>query len=224
MPEAPAADEEHPPEVEDLQRRAPQVDTGWPRQASPSSPSSMPARGQPDSRRESNQKAQEPQQRQASWSSAVGTTERRAPSTSVQTKEEMPPPDIDEPLVLIGDVNDWDMDLALQQHRLERRIGRNPKPDIKESKIRIEVPAGGTSFVIASALNPRTWTIFPGRGDGVMREGDRGTPVNLVVGQRKVDATDGRFILPGMGQAFSADVRVALRRGLAPEVWFTEAA
>mmetsp|Transcript_17536 Transcript_17536/g.39753 ORF Transcript_17536/g.39753 Transcript_17536/m.39753 type:complete len:358 (-) Transcript_17536:96-1169(-) len=133
---------------------------------------------------------------------------------------------VQEPLVLLGSINEWDEKRAQTFHRLSKCKSRDPS--IQEHRLRVRVPEDGMEFVICSWDNPQGWRLFPGDGPMALREAVQ-DHVNtyLAVGTRSEVLSmsgDRRFEVRGTGMAGAVDIRVLLTQGDQPLVWFTEIA
>mmetsp|Transcript_151572 Transcript_151572/g.484488 ORF Transcript_151572/g.484488 Transcript_151572/m.484488 type:complete len:640 (+) Transcript_151572:130-2049(+) len=136
-------------------------------------------------------------------------------------------PDIDlrEPLVLVGSVNDWSPELALESHTMAVEVDEDGEQRQVVHCVRVRVPAGKTEFQIISARSLWIWRLLPAAtATNVELEcGHRGSVVAaLFVGARDSDCHGRNFaIVEPMGGDFV--VRVALRRR-ARHVWYSRVA
>merc|ERR1719464_453782 len=133
---------------------------------------------------------------------------RGAPSTE-EAAEAL---NIEEPLILVGDVNRWSVQAAQARSRLAR-CGTGEQ-GCQDHVIRVHVPETGISFYLCSALNPDGWRLFPGQGPTALRDGvmDHVNVCWAAGPAERVLSESGQryFVIAGNGVAGPVDVRVRL--------------
>jgi hypothetical protein len=135
--------------------------------------------------------------------------------------------DFREPLMLVGDCNDWDLEQARQEHRL-RPLKNTSQEDessaYQESSLRVLLQDDGLFFQIMSFDEEAKWRIYRGDGPKQLRCGvrDHVKPVLAVGEQAEKQAYGRNFGIAGSEVDRYVEIWVQVEATGTIQVWFTE--
>jgi len=134
--------------------------------------------------------------------------------------------EVREPLMLVGSMNDWNIEQAAQNYTF--KFTGASDPSCQESKLRIVIPAEGFRFQILSAKQGPRWRLTPSTQRQTLEDGSSGgVPARIVddrAGSASLDSFEASFEIKGSGVSGKADMWVSMSVEQGCDVWFVDLA